>query len=56
MSQTIKRIWIAYAVLSVVFGLYAITADGDVFAWFLRLSLPHLGFIMWYALNSDKDD
>ena len=56
MSQTIKRIWIAYAAVSVLFGLYAISEDGDIFAWFVRLLLPHLGFMMWYAFNADKED
>ena len=39
MSRTIKRIWIVYAVLSVLFGLYAISEDGDVFAWLWQISL-----------------
>jgi hypothetical protein len=53
MSQTIKRIWIAYGVLSGLFILYGLSEDGDMFSRALLMLLPHLGFIMWYAFKSD---
>lgn len=30
MSTTLKRIWIAYALFSVCFGVYAVMSDGDI--------------------------
>lgn len=55
MSKTVKTIWIVYAVFTLCFAVYAfVSEDGDVFAWFLRLMIPHLGFLLWYAFKGDS--
>ena len=54
MSKTVKYIWIAYAIFTLCFAGYTyVSDDGDVFAWLLRLMIPHLGFFLWYAFKGN---